>query len=385
MTTPLDNHRLRLDAIDDQLLQLLQERDALATEIVATKIADGLPVFAPEREQAKVAAFRQSATARGLDPEWAEDLLRMVMSSSRAGQSRAAIPQCAGGARTIVIVGGDGQLGRCYGRFFAASGHTVRVLETGDWDQVDNLVDGAEAVVVSVPIRATTAVINQLAPHLAADTLLVDFTSHKAAPLQAMLTAHGGPVLGLHPMHGPDVANLSKQLIIACPGRDPGAAQWLLDQFHLWGLRVRELDPARHDRIMHQVQGLRHFVALLHGSFMRASGLAPEDILALSSPIYRAELMMTGRIFAQDAELYADIVFADADRRDLLLRFLAHHEQLAELVRDDDKAGFSREFAAIREFFGDFAAQARTESGYLIHRLADRFSDSQSDVPDGTR
>ncbi len=106
---------------------------------------------------------------------------------------------------------------------------------------------------------------------------------------------------------------------------------------------------------------------------MRASNLAPADILALSSPIYRAELMMTGRIFAQNAELYADIVFANNERRTLLLDFLQHHEHLAALVRDDDKAGFIREFEAIGEFFGDFAEQARTESGYLIHRLADRF------------
>ena len=112
-------------------------------------------------------------------------------------------------------------------------------------------------------------------------------------------------------MHGPDVANLSKQLMIICPGRRPEEAAWLLDQFRLWGLRVTELDPDRHDQVMHLVQGLRHFVALLHGSFMRSSGLTPGDILDLSSPIYRAELMMTGRIFAQNAELYADIVFSD--------------------------------------------------------------------------
>jgi chorismate mutase/prephenate dehydrogenase len=189
-----------------------------------------------------------------------------------------------------------------------------------------------------------------------------------------MLAAHPGPVLGLHPMHGPDVANLSKQLMIACPGRFPEDGQWLLEQFLLWGLRIQEIAPDRHDGIMHQVQGLRHFVALLHGSFMRASNLAPSEILALSSPIYRAELMMTGRIFAQSAELYADIVFGDAERRQLLLDFLTHHEALGALVRSDDKAGFIREFEAIGEFFGDFAEQARVESGYLIHRLADRFT-----------
>ena len=189
-----------------------------------------------------------------------------------------------------------------------------------------------------------------------------------------MLAAHPGPVLGLHPLHGPDVQNLSRQLMVACPGRDPGATTWLLDQFRLWGMRVTELPAARHDEGMHVVQGLRHFLALLHGSFLRSRGMQPGDILELSSPIYRAELMMTGRIFAQNPELYADIVFADAARRELLLDLLAHHGRLAELVRANDKAGFVAEFTGVAEFFGDFAPQALAESSYLIHRLADRFA-----------
>lgn len=138
-------------------------------------------------------------------------------------------------------------------------------------------------------------------------------------------------------------------------------------------MRIKEADPKKHDHVMHMVQGLRHFVALLHGSFMRYYDLNPDDILDFSSPIYRAELMMTGRIFAQDARLYADIVFANEERRNLLLRFVDHHNKLAELVKNGDKEGFVEEFEAITEFFGEFADQALEESGYLINRLADRF------------
>jgi len=97
-------------------------------------------------------------------------------------------------------------------------------------------------------------------------------------------------------------------------------------------------------------------------------------MLDYSSPIYRAELMMTGRIFAQDAELYADIVFANKERRDLLLSFFKHQAKLMEMVEKDDKKGFIKEFESVTDFFGRFASQALTESSYLINRLADRFS-----------
>jgi chorismate mutase/prephenate dehydrogenase len=107
---------------------------------------------------------------------------------------------------------------------------------------------------------------------------------------------------------------------------------------------------------------------------MEEYDLKPTDMLDYSSPIYRAELMMTGRIFAQDAELYADIVFANKERRDLLLKFFEHHQKLAKLVEENDREGFVRQFEGVTDFFGKFATQALEESGYLINRLADRFA-----------
>ncbi len=371
---PLAGSRARIDAIDTGILDLLAERSALLAEVLATKQREGLPIFDPPREEAKVAAFRAAATSRGLDPEWAEDFLRMVMGASRARQSTGAFPQAAGGARSVLLVGGRGRMGSLYAGVLARSGHEVRVLDLGDWERVAELAAGCQLAIITVPIRETAGVIARLAPHLGPATLLADFTSNKAEPVAAMLAAHPGPVLGLHPLHGPDVQQLAKQLMVVCPGRDPQAATWLLEQCRLWGMRVTTMAPERHDEGMHVVQGLRHFLALLHGSFLTARGMQPRDMLELSSPIYRAELMMTGRIFAQNPELYADIVFADEERRGLLLDLLEHHGRLAELVRRDDKAGFVAEFRRVSAFFGDFAGQALAESSYLIHRLADRFA-----------
>ena len=40
-----------------------------------------------------------------------------------------------------------------------------------------------------------------------------------------------------------------------------------------------------------------------------------EQLLALSSPIYRLELAMVGRLFAQDPQLYADIIMSSENNR----------------------------------------------------------------------
>jgi chorismate mutase/prephenate dehydrogenase len=371
---PLAELRDRLDEVDGRLLDLLAERGTLVSEVLETKKREGLPIFVPAREQQKVETFRLAAQQRGLDPDWSEDFLRMIMGSSRASQSLGEQPSATAEPKTVLLVGGGGRMGALYGQFFAASGHQVRILEKDDWDQGAELAKGCDLAIVTVPIRETEAVINRLAPLLEPGTLLGDFTSHKVEPVMSMIQMHNGPVMGMHPMHGPDVQNLSKQLMVVCPSTHPAASDWLLDQFRLWGLRVVEVAPPEHDETMHLVQGLRHFLALLHGSFLAQMDRAPAEMLQLSSPIYRAELMMTGRIFAQNPELYADIVLSDERRREILLEFLDHHQQLSELVFHNDKAAFSERFREIQDFFGDFADQALSESSYLIHRLADRFA-----------
>lgn len=370
----LEGFRTRIDEIDTQILDLLAERADTVRQVIRTKIDHQLPVFVPAREQEKSDAFKALAIERGIKPEWAEDFLRLIMSSSRDSQSQATFPIATTEPKHILYIGGEGGMGTLYKRITEQTGHNTYSIDKGNWFQLEEMTKYLDLVIITVPIHVTESVITRLQGKLSKKTLLADFTSNKTKPIKAMLESHSGPVIGLHPMHGPDVENLSKQLMVVCPGRDSEKAQWFIKQCELWGMRIIHAEQEKHDHVMHLVQGLRHFVALLHGSFMKEYDLKPADMVNYSSPIYRAELMMTGRIFAQSAELYADIVFANEERRELLLNFFEHHQKLAELVQTNDREGFIREFEGVTDFFGRFATQALKESGYLINRLADRFA-----------
>lgn len=370
----LEKHRIRIDEIDEQILDLLAERTKVVQGVIKTKVENQLPVFVPKREEEKSDAFKKMAFDKGIDPYWAEDFLRMIMTASRASQSQEKFPIATEEPKHILYIGGDGGMGKLYKRITEQTGHFAHSIDKGNWHELEELAPKLDMVIVTVPINITSQVIKRLKGRLRKETILADFTSNKTVPINEMLEHHSGPVIGLHPMHGPDVQNLSKQLMVVCPAREKESTNWFARQCELWGMRVIEANPEKHDHVMHLVQGLRHFVALLHGSFMEHYDLKPVDMLDYSSPIYRAELMMTGRIFAQSAELYADIVFADEERRDLLLKFFDHHEKLAQLVKSNDREGFIMEFEGVTDFFGKFATQALTESGYLINRLADRFA-----------
>ena len=138
--------------------------------------------------------------------------------------------------------------------------------------------------------------------------LLADLTSVKRAPLAKMLDVHKGAVLGLHPMFGPDIASMAKQVVVRCDGRFSERYEWLLEQIQIWGAKIYQIDAAEHDHNMTYIQALRHFSTFANGLHLSKQPVNLSNLLALSSPIYRLELAMIGRLFAQDAALYADII-----------------------------------------------------------------------------
>ena len=89
----LDELRREIDRLDEMLLEVLAARSARVAAVGALKAAHGIPVFSAARERGKRAAFRHRAEARGLDPDWAEDFLRMVMAAARDAQSRGGAPR----------------------------------------------------------------------------------------------------------------------------------------------------------------------------------------------------------------------------------------------------------------------------------------------------
>lgn len=364
---PLSALRDQIDEVDTALLDLLSRRLDLVAQVGEVKGRHGLPIYAPDRERAMITRRRGEAEATGLSPDLVEDVLRRLMREAYTHEKNVGFTQQAPDLGPVVIVGGAGRMGRLFGRMLTLSGYEVRSLDAGDWDQAAELVADAGMVLVSVPIHDTVAVIGRL-PALPEGCLLVDITSTKRGPLEAMLAAHPGPVLGLHPMFGPDVDSLAKQVVAYTPGRDPEASRWLLEQIRLWGARLHEVSPADHDHAMGLIQALRHFSTFAYGLHLAHEDRSLDDLLALSSPIYRLELIMVGRLFAQDPELYADIIMASPENLALIERYHERFAEALDVLRAGDREGFVARFREIGDWFGPYAERFLKEStGLLAH------------------
>ncbi len=383
--SPLTDLRAQIDQADDELVAVLARRIRLTAEVGALKSLNGLPLYVPEREAQLLAARREKASAVGIDPDLIEDILRRVMRESYSSQE-SDFPAAGDRSRAVVIVGGGGALGRCLSSFFMRSGYSVRIFEKDDWAQAPALLADAGLVLVAVPIEDTCAVIAKL-PKLPDDCILADITSIKQAPLTAMLAAHGGPVVGLHPMFGPDIRSLAKQVVVVCPGRDAVRCQWLIEQFGIWGAVLREELPERHDRAMEMIQAMRHFTSMVYGIFLQRENADLDELMRLSSPIYRLELAMVGRLFAQSPQLYADIIMAADGLPALLEQYRGVLDDLLKRVREKQRDELIEDFNSARGYFGDLAPALLRESSELLRKAHDARDPTalreQSRVPAG--
>ena len=83
MPKTLAELRIQIDAVDGELLALLNRRAALANEVGEIKRGEGSPVFRPERE-AQVINGLQAANGGPLKPENVATVWREIMSACRA-------------------------------------------------------------------------------------------------------------------------------------------------------------------------------------------------------------------------------------------------------------------------------------------------------------
>ncbi len=281
------------------------------------------------------------------------------------------------GKNRMLIVGGTGGTGSWFASYFKGHGFRVTVWgPSGKVDVAERLgvgfasdllaeVADSDVVLLSVPIKETIRVIEEVAPRMKAGSLLMDVTSLKAGPMEAMTrwAPAGVEVLGTHPMFGPTIPTIRGQTVILVPalGR---CDEWLSPMEELFredGARVEVLEAEEHDRIMAVVQALTHFAYISIGSTLRSLDFDVDRSRRFMSPVYEIMIDFVGRILAQSPELYASIQ-ENPEAGQVREAYIEECERLSKLADDGNLAGFMEAMAAAADHFeGREEALARSD------------------------
>lgn len=287
----------------------------------------------------------------------------------------------------VLILGGTGEMGQWFTRFFKERGYKVTVwgkggkteiarkLEVPFASNLEEAVPGSDIVIVSVPINVTEETIAEFAPKMKAGSLLMDFTSIKVKPVEAMrkFAPSDVEILGTHPMFGPTIPNIRGQTVILVPvkGRSEKWFPIIRKLFEEGGAHVEITTAAEHDRLVSVVQGLTHFAYISIGTTIDRLDFDVKRSRKFVSPVYDIMLDFAGRILGQNPYLYALIQMENPGVLEVHDAFIRECEELSGLVRAHDEEGFVKKMKAAALQYGDTAHALRKSDKLINSRISE--------------
>jgi prephenate dehydrogenase len=199
-------------------------------------------------------------------------------------------------------------MGRIFAELFRQEGYGVHVSGRTRGPDMPTMADTCKVVIVSVPIGITVEIIEQIGPLMKKDALLMDLTSLKTEPVQAMLRSAPAEVIGLHPLFGPGVASINGYTICICPARGERWLDWVRAIFTKHGAILIETTPERHDEMMALIQALNHLNSITMGMMLQQWGIDLTELRKYATPIFHTKLSIIKEIFTNNPRLYAEII-----------------------------------------------------------------------------
>lgn len=216
----------------------------------------------------------------------------------------------------------------------------ARVRELGFADRVVDsaaeAVQGADAVILCVPVGAYAAVMREIAPHLAPDTILSDVGSTKGSVIRDLtpLLPPGVHLVPAHPMAGTEYSGPDAGFAALFDGRycivtpteatDPAALEKVREFWRRCGSTVEAMDPVTHDKVVAIVSHLPHLIAFtICGTADDLSEETRESVLKFAASGFRDFT----RIAASDVAMWRDVFL---NNREAVLEMLARFTEDAQ-------------------------------------------------------
>jgi len=213
-------------------------------------------------------------------------------------------------------------------------------------DTAAEAVQGADLVVLCVPVGAMGAVAAEIAPHLAPGATVTDVGSVKAAVIEAVAPhlPPGVQFIPGHPLAGTEhsgprsgFATLFQNrwwLLTPVEGTDPAATTRLRALLEGMGANVDEMDAAHHDLVLAVVSHTPHLIAYtMVGVADHMRRVSKQEVIKYSASGFRDFT----RIAASDPTMWRDVFLTNKDATlDILGRFTEELFALQRAIRLGD-------------------------------------------------
>jgi prephenate dehydrogenase len=276
--------RQKIDEIDAQLLQLLNQRARWAELIGEEKVRQRLPMHCMKREE-EILSRIETRNEGPLDAQAVKRIFGAIIAQSRRLEAATAARRPSPYGRVIII--GLGLMGRSLGLAIKSCYHKVEVIgvdrdgaaqrvaqSRGAIDRVLPLaaaVAEAELIFLATPVDAIMKLLRQLVPLIGPETLVTDLGSSKVEICDLARRLLPQNFVGGHPLAGSEKQGMEAAdpvlfqgaAYVLTPLQSPdGRVNQLKGFLEGLGARVLYLEARRHDRLVAHVSHLPQLLAV---------------------------------------------------------------------------------------------------------------------------
>lgn len=359
----LETWRKEIRAIDQEMISMSARRMELALKIGQYKAEHRLPVKDFRVEKEIIERTRSLATTLGLAPDFAEDLMTLVMGHSVKEQNKlhqSKRSEIHSTLKEVLVIGGLGRMGRWFSQYFQSIGfqvfiHDKKIENLPDsFQRHENLeedLDRYELIFLTTPMQATEELLEKLAAKPPRG-MVVETSSLKTPVRKGLktLSAKGVKVASIHPMFGPDTDLLVDKNILICQGEGLSSDEAAALYFHSTSAELVKVDIETHDKDMLSTLGLVHIINLIFGMSLSKNNLSIEDAWRRGGSSFLEQLKTTRVLFSENPDLYFDIQEQNPYRAELYEEIHSVFERLRDLVEAGDRPGFLSEIRSTAKF-----------------------------------
>ena len=219
-------------------------------------------------------------------------------------------------------------------------------------------VTGADLVVLAVPVGATSAAIEDVAPHLAEGAIVTEVGSVKAAVIGQVLPAlppqvafvPGHPIAGTE-HSGPEAgfAELFEDrwcILTPCERSTPEAVEKVAGLWRALGSQVETMTPEHHDMVLAITSHIPHLIAYnIVGTTADLEKVSESEVIKFSAGGFRDFT----RIAASDPVMWRDVFLNNKEAvLEMLGRFSEDLAALQRMIRWDDREALLELFTRTR-------------------------------------
>ncbi len=218
------------------------------------------------------------------------------------------------------IIGERGKMGRLLSSLMQGAGQKVLALDKPlDRERMDKYLPSCELVLVCTPVEALPGALQEMSPFLSRTSILADISSVKVNSMRRMREIFSGPIVGTHPLFGPEPDAQTELRCALCP--DDSANEMHLEKtenlFSSIGLRTFRTTPREHDEAMACIQGLNFITSLCYF----ASLPRDLDLSKFATPSFMRRMESARKMITEDSDLFTDLFEANPYSAESVRRF----------------------------------------------------------------